>query len=202
MNTSAVKALIFTAGALVGSAVTYILCKKSEKDRVDQLIFDYENEIRQINEAISAKDIPEEAVEASEDPTKARVETLNTDYTAFYKTSLGPSIDNPAYEKMVEDQSYAGGEESGPQTITSFAYAQNEEEYEQIDLQYYIEDDYLCYADDVGEAIDNKDELVGDRNLAIFNITDADTIWVRNPRYRQMYEIEKLYGPCPINDDF
>lgn len=200
MTTSAMKAMIFAVGALVGSAVTYILCKKSEKDRVDQLIFDYENEIRQINEAVIADDIPEETVSAQEDPTKMKFEQ-KTDYTAFYKSSTGPSVYNPSYEKRVEDESYAGGEDSGPQTITSFAFSQNDDDFEQVDLQYYIEDDYLCYADDPGEAIDNKDELVGDQNLNMFNLTDADTIWVRNPKYRQSFEIERLYGPCPINDD-
>ena len=200
MNSNVIRVFIFATGAIIGSVVTYIFCKKAEKDKLDAIMESYEEEIREMLNSVTVDDIPTETVKAEEDPVKFKY-TEQNDYTKYYKHNSGPTLYNQEYEQLVEDESYSGGTENGPVVVGMNVYLQNEEGYTQQEMLYYIDDDYLCYSDNIGEAIDIKDHMVGDENLELFTLTDCDTIWVRNDYYKEYYEIEKLYGPCPINDD-
>lgn len=109
MNTTTMKALIFAAGALVGSAVTYILCSKAAKDRRDELVADYEAEIKELNESIYAKDIPQESQEAGSvtDPMKFKTNE-KTDYSGYFNPEAvdGPKMTASSYENIVRQSSF------------------------------------------------------------------------------------------------
>ena len=137
MNVNAVKTLIFFGGALVGSAVTYILCAKKEKDHVEAVIKDYEEEFRKMSESITADDIPDETVKADEDPMKFKYDK-KTDYTQFANNAeapVVPTISHPDYEAQIQSNSYAGDSRSSrPESITSNAFYENKWKYVQETL--------------------------------------------------------------------
>lgn len=218
MNINAVKTLIFFGGALVGSAVTYILCAKKEKDHVEAVIKDYEEEFRKMSESITADDIPDETVRADEDPMKFKYDK-KTDYTQFANNAeapVVPTVSHPDYEAQIQSNSYAGDSRSSrPESITSNAFYENKWHYVQETLLWYADDECLVYEDghsynDEGrgeegdyidyEPIDIKDQLVGDNNLDLFELCDCTTIFVVNHAEQRLYEIELVHGPCPIHD--
>lgn len=205
MNSTTVRGLIFAAGALIGSAVTYILCSKAEKDRRDELVASYEAEIKELHESIYAKDIPQETQEASADPMKFKMED-KTDYTAAFKpdAATGPSVNVQSYEEIVRAGSFPGSdEEMNPYLVTQEIFEHNPDGYTQFELQYYIDDDYLCDVDDIETPIMDVEKTVGYDNLEMFKTTDAEYIWVRNDRTKSIMEIEVYRnGPCPINTIF
>ena len=217
MNANVVKSLIFLGGALVGSAVTYVLCAKKEKDHVDQVIAEYEEEFRKMSESITADDIPDETVSADEDPMKFKYDK-KTDYTQFAvaEPPTAPSVSHPSYETQILSNSYTNGDHRGrPTTITETAFYGNVWGYVQETLLWYADDECLVYEDghsynDEGrgeegdyidyEPIDIKDKLVGDNNLDLFELCDCSTIYVVNHAEQRLYQIELAHGPCPIHD--
>lgn len=219
MKLGTLKALFFCGGALIGSAVTYIFCKKMEKDKIDKIVGEYEAEIKSMQTEIVADDIPDETVKApAEDPTKMKYDENKDDYSKYYtvKGYKYPLIKNEAYEASVaKDACPTDGKSSKPESITSYAYAENKWGYIQESLLYYVDDDVLVYEDghsydETGESEDgdfldyepiaNKDKLVGDTNLELFELCDTETIWVRNDQEQRLYEIELMHGNCPIHD--
>lgn len=206
MNTTTMKALIFAAGALVGSAVTYILCSKAAKDRRDELVADYEAEIKELNESIYAKDIPQEAQEAGSVTDPMKFETADkTDYSGYFnsETVHGPAtIANP-YENIVRQGSFPGSEDEGPVLVEQEVYENNPDGYTKFELRYYIDDDYLCDVDDIDTPIMDIEKYVGYDNLEVFKRTDAEYIWIINHKTCSIYEVEVYRNcPCPINDIF
>lgn len=206
MNTTTIKALIFAAGALVGSAVTYILCSKAAKDRRDELVADYEAEIKELGESIYAKDIPQESQEAgsSTDPMKFKTEE-RTDYSGYFNPESvnGPKMTANSYENIVRQSSFPGSEDEGPVLVEQEVYEKNPDGYTKFELRYYMDDDYLCDVQDIDTPIMDIEKYVGYDNLSVFRHTDAEYIWIVNHRTCSIYEVEVYRnGPCPINDIF
>ncbi len=204
MNSTTVKGLIFAAGALVGSAVTYILCSKAEKDRRDELVASYEAEIKELNESMYAKDIPQETQEATStvDPMKFKAEA-STDYTSKFNPSEVASPVSASYESFIKAQAHPEEEEVGLVLVTQEVYENNPMGYTKFELRYYMDDDYLCDVNDLETPIMDVQKYVGYENLEVFKNTDEEYIWIANHATKSIYEVEVYRnGPCPINDVF
>lgn len=80
-----------------------------------------------------------------------------------------------------------------PSIISIVEYANNDE-YEHTTLHYY-EDDVLT--DEDGAPIDNPEKFLGDEALISFGelSQDADTVYVRNRKFKAMYEVVRLNKP-------
>lgn len=206
MNTTTMKTLIFAAGALVGSAVTYILCSKAAKDRRDELIADYEAEIKELNESIYAKDIPQESQEAGSSTYPMKFNRgEKTDYSGYFNPEAvdGPKMTASSYENIVRQGSFPGSEDEGPVLVEQEVYENNPDGYTRLELRYYMDDDYLCDVQDIDTPIMDIEKYVGYDNLEVFRRTDAEYIWIVNRKTRCIYEVEVYRnGPCPINDIF
>lgn len=204
MNASTVKGVIFIAGALVGSAITYILCSKSAKDNRDELVASYEAEIKKLNEKIYSDDIPQETQEASktEDPMKFKSEE-KVDYTNFFKPENvnGPAVNLASYNDIVQSQACPSEDDNTPVLITQEVYETNPMGYTKFELQYYMDDDYLCDVEDMDTPIMDIEKFVGYDNLEVFKQTDEEYIWIINHNTKSLVEVEVYRnGPCPIND--
>ena len=209
MKSSIAKALIFTVGAAVGSAVTYILCRKAEMDHIQELTNSYEAEFRELSKNITP-DIPDETVKAEEtaaDPTRVKPDTNKTGYSGFFKPDNSTSIlGSSAMESLVREQSTPTEEPEGPVLIAQEAYEDNPWGYRQVRMLYYPQDDYICLEENEDQELAENSgyghhwKVVGKENLEIFDKTDCDTIWVKSDAYRQLFEIDRCMGPAPIDD--
>lgn len=208
MNSNIAKALIFTAGAAIGSIVTYILCRKSEMDHIQELTESYEAEFRELSKKITA-DIPDETVKAeetAEDPTRVKPDTNKTGYSNFFKPDGASILSSSSMESLVREQSAPVDEPEGPVLITQEAYEDNPWGYRQVRMCYWPEDDYICLEEHEDQALSDESgyghhwKVVGKENLEMFEKTDCENIWVKSDAYRQLFEIERFFGPAPIED--
>jgi hypothetical protein len=84
--------------------------------------------------------------------------------------------------------------EEAPYIISKDEYFQNEEEFQQSTLTYYVGDGILC--DERDDVINEVDETVGDDNLLRFGhrSDDDNVVYVRNHVLEIEYEICKSEG--------
>ena len=206
MTDKVLKGLIFAAGLVVGSAVSYILTSKKYVDERKELIESYEAEIKELNKSMYADDIPDESqpAESAVDPLRVKPEN-KTDYTSKFVPGnvKGPIIKPPEYNDIIQSSAYAGASDSEPYLVTQETFEHDPDGYTQFELRYYMDDDYLCDVQDLDTPIVDIDKAVGYQNLEVFRTTDAEYIWVRDDNARTVTEIEVYRnGPCPINDIF
>lgn len=208
MTDKAIKGLIFTAGALLGSAVSYIFLSKSYSDKINDLRKSYEEEFQNLSKKLYTNDIPNENVEAHSeddiDPMKFKRDgNQSTDYTKMFQPSSVPNpvIGTPDYNDIVQAASYAGADDTVPYLVSQDIYDSNPRGYTKFELRYYIDDDYLCDVNELMEAILDIDRFIGYDNLKIFKETDEEYIYVQNDNDRYIAAVEVYRGcPCPIND--
>ena len=162
------KVLLFAAGAIVGSVVTYKLTKaKYEQD-------EYE----------------EEEPDISESETKEVEQTL----TASVKDTV--KEDMVRYHKIVKRSGYAeesdvtekkeGKDVDRPYTITTDEFA--ELDGYRTETLYYYADGILADEDD--NIIEDIDDIVGEENLTTFEEDKRfDSIYIRNDTCKTDYEI-------------
>ena len=159
----------------------------------------------------AGNDIPDETVPAdSEDATKVKPE-MNTNYGGYFKPdSDGPLMNTvlAQYENYEEEgvkltnmaQAYVDGTMT-PVMVTQAEFESGERrDLERVSVLYYIDDDYICTADDETETRPDLFMAIGLENLEVFRLSDAEVIWVLNQKTGCIYEVEVFHGPCPIND--
>lgn len=176
MNNILSKIIIFSAGAAIGSVVTW----KILNNRYEQLI---EEEIESIKEAYakSYDDMVYSDIEESEEENKAVIEE--------YK-DIASEYDNG-------DESNYGEEEDSmdmPYLISPDEYA--ESEYEAASLWYFADG---VLTDEQYNVIEDIEETVGVESLEHFGdyLEDPDTVYVRNDYLEVDYEIcrdERMYS--------
>lgn len=167
--------VIFAAGALVGSAVTYIVTK----DKYEKIA---NAEIESVKEAFSTL---EEKPEEEEDSTYEVDEQELKEYSSLTK-NLYPtdtiSYNNEMVRQIVEEEAHPL-----PYVISKGDFCENME-YESETLVYYGDG---VLADDFFEIVKDIDELVGKANLAQLGEgdNDSDVIYIRNEKMEMDYEI-------------
>ena len=158
------ESLIFIAGAVIGSAITWKLAK-TKYERIAQEEIE---SVREMYSKYSSK--TEQSVE--------NVENCD-EYENIAKIYKG----DMSYSKEEEDT-----EMIKPYVIPPDEF--DEEGYETVTLYYYengILEDQLSK-----EIIDNVDELIGEDSLTHFGEYEDDSVFVRNDRLRIDYEILKV----------
>ena len=193
MKNSLINVAIFTAGAVIGSAVTWKLLKiKYEKIA--------QEEIDSVKETFFKKEIiKEETDDEEEEVVDKEEEPVETPATKYEKPNLFE------YASKLEENGYINYS-----TITK----KDEDEKEappveevDYDKPYIIEDDefgdyddyettYLTYfagdkilADNYGEIVDDIDDIIGYNVIEEFDKYNADVIYVRNDRLTSDYEV-------------
>lgn len=174
------KALIFTAGAAVGSVITWKYLERK------YMLYDYvtDDEYEEVEEEIYTDPLPE----GGEDiiVTSPQEKPSIREYAAMLQKEGYIDYANGA-EKAEEKPKFEEIEFEKPYLIDPDAYGEYED-YRTQELTYY-EDGTLADAED--NVIDDVDEMVGEANLHRFGEFDDDYVHVRDDKRCVDYEIYK-----------
>lgn len=164
MNERLTNLLIFAAGAVIGSAVTYSLLKtKFEQMAQDEIDEVRELYLKKTEELDSSKD---------EDSSESKV----SDYIEKLKDLEYESEEGGRKEPMKDENPYV---------ISPDQFGELDD-YETCSLTYYADN---VLTDDTNTIIDNVDEVVGTDSLTHFGEYEDDSVFVRNERHECDYEI-------------
>lgn len=170
MNKSTlINFLMFTAGAAIGSVVTWKLIDEKYK----KLAHD---EIEEVRKYYKSKETSEEEPETDD------------------STVISGQMDLVEYAKMLNEQGYTNYTETEIKEMSSVKkpYVIEPEQFGEIDYYdtetlYYYADGVL--ADDGGNPIEDVDGMIGADSLDHFGEYEDDSVHVRNDAKKTDYEI-------------
>ena len=176
MKTTLSNIIIFTAGAALGSVVTW----KMVKTKYEQIANEEIQEIRELY----ARKVDELTHAQYEEPTEA-VDEDKTTFSTPVKPELrefADKIKDLGYSDITEEEVNNMGK---PYVITPEEYGELDE-YETVSLVYYA-DGYLT--DEQNIVIEDVDNVVGIDSLTHFGEYEDDSVFVRNDSVETDYEI-------------
>lgn len=175
-----IKLFIFTAGAAIGSAVTW----NTLKTKYEQIA---NEEIESVKRHYKMKEAGEQAVKGFEDglkgvkeTTSATEEEIEVEYESYAKRYLSDQDEKPERKVKKEEEKV-----EKPYVISPDEFGEIDE-YEIISLTLYADN---VLADDQGNVIDDVEETVGKDSLNHFGEYEEDSVFVRNDERRCDYEI-------------
>lgn len=175
-----IKLFIFTAGAAIGSAVTW----NALKTKYEQIA---NEEIESVKRHYKMKEAGEQAVKGFEDglngvkeTTSAAEEETKDKYESYAKRYLSDQDEKPEQKVKKEEEKV-----EKPYVISPDEFGEIDE-YETISLTLYADN---VLADDQGNVIDDVEETVGEDSLNHFGEYEEDSVFVRNDERRCDYEI-------------
>lgn len=184
MNKSTLsKFLWFTAGASIGSAVTWKFLK-TKYERIAQEEID---SVKAVYSRLKSEDEPNEIDIPKEAPSiKADIVT-------------GGVSELKAYDGVLQKQNYVDysnnkkEEEGGPASVDvdkPYQISPDEfgefDDYESVYLNYFADG---VLADDDYDAVDDVGEIVGFDFFKYFGTYEDDCVWIRNDKLKCDYEI-------------
>lgn len=181
MRDNVIKIVIFTAGAAIGSAVTYKLIKTKYETIAN-------DEIEEIREYYKSKE-----EDTEEEPKQEPAIAENV------KVESKPNVVN--YAAMVNNMGYDTSDKTEDRPVVEEAdlpYEIAPDEYSEFeDYSYfsftYYDDGFV--ADDNDEIVEDVDDIIGNDLLERFKEDpDLDSIYVRNDALKSDYEILRDYG--------
>ena len=166
MNVTLNKVLWFTAGAIVGAAVTYNYFK-TKYERIAQ------EEIDSVKRAFSE---PTTAEEVTDEPAEGII------------AHAQDIIRQHGYASAEEPAEPIGEEVKGVHRpyVISPAEFDTIDDYEVFSLNYYADG---VLADDMGNVVENIDSMVGRDSLTHFGEYEDDSVHVRNDALKCDFEI-------------
>lgn len=171
------KVLVFAAGALVGSAVTYKIVK-TKYERIVQ------EEIDSVIESFTA-----DAQRTPDESEESKDEESIQEYEDIIKSNnyVSESNDDEIQNEGVKDM-------DRPYVISPEEFSENG--YETISLTYYANG---VLVDEFGGVIDKEDweEMIGEDFASHFGEYEEDSVFVRNDPFGIDYEILKDLGDYP-----
>lgn len=222
LNSKIINVLMFTAGAAIGSAVTWKVVK-TKYERIAQ------DEIDSVKEAFAEYFIDkdnETADEVAEDEDEERprgtARQINwEDYEDLDEEDIEEEDEYQANEadraEYARITSYYTNEEGGAEDMDKHIgrapYVIDPDEFASLDnwktvsLTYYADD---ILEDEKYRIINNRDELIGPKALTTFGEYEEDSVFVRNELLKTDYEILKDYrtydearsiGPNQVDDE-
>lgn len=184
MNCKFTNVLMFAAGAVVGSAVTW----KVLKTKYDQIVQDEIDSVKETFMSVfTAKDeVTEESEEEEEErPSQVNWEELEdldeeeTELEEYANLTNLYSSEKGGAEKVAKK----------PYVISPYDFGEIDE-YRKIDLTYYADG---VLEDEDGEIVTDVDELIGAGSLNTFGDYEDDAVFVRNERLMTDFEILRDY---------
>lgn len=183
MNNVVKNTFIFTAGAAIGSAVTFILlrskCEQIIQEEVEAMREFYSETI-----ASEAVEVEQEVVDKIKDEPKPVADTKKPDFTG-YATRLKEGGYTNYSDIFSKDKEGTQETMDRPYVIAPEEFG-DIDDYERISLTYYS-DKVLTDEDD--ELIEDVDDIVGLDSLNTFGQYEDDSVYVRNDRLKCDYEI-------------
>ena len=178
--------IIFSAGAAIGSIVTWKLIEAKYKQIADE-------EIASVKKVFTVRKKSNDDEEEDEDESEEDNATIAEEYHSEDKPDL------MEYSKIIDKEGYDSEAiesklENKPKPIdvdAPYVISPDEfgefDDYEQISLTYYEGDGFL--ADDMDELVDDIEDVVGFESLNHFGEYEEDAVHVRNDRLKADYEI-------------
>lgn len=193
MNSKFINALMFTAGAAIGSVVTW----KIVKTRYERIV---QEEIESVKEVFSnVANNPQEPTEGDdaddEDCPSDDIHQINWD--ELENLDDGDDEDDlNDYERVVKQYTTnvdkKGGADDmteGPYVISPYDFGELDD-YSQFELTYYADG---TLEDEDSNIITDIDELLGKGSLDTFGDYEEDAVFVRNDHLRADFQILKDY---------
>lgn len=180
------KILLFTTGAAVGSAVSWILVKT----KYEKTIEDKNEEIEFLRDRYSSKDITirDVAEAAAKEGFDVDISLDEPEEPTIHEISEKVRklrYNNESYNEEEDEDDMCGPEVIAPEESW-------EQDYPVISLTYYEEDGVLV--DEHNKIIGNAGELVGEDFADHFGEYEDDSVFIRNRKNKVYYEILKDYG--------
>ena len=170
MNNTLSNIVIFTAGAIIGSVVTW----KLVKTKYEQIA---QEEIDEVREYYAKKVDEFTHKEESEDTAEVKPKITKEEYTEYANV-----INDLGYANITEEEVNKMGK---PYVITPEEYG-DLDDYDLVSLTYYA-DGYLT--DEQDNLIEDVDNVVGVDSLTHFGEYEDDSVFVRNDSCTTDYEI-------------
>ena len=221
LNSKIINVLVFTAGAAIGSAVTWKVVKtkyeriaQEEIDSVKETFAEYfVNDDESVEES-SEDDAEERPSNSSRQINWEDYEDLDEDDAAEEDEYQADEADREEYARLT---SYYNNENGGPEDMNKpigrAPYVIDPDEFASLDnwktvsLTYYADD---ILEDEKYNIINDRDELIGRKALTTFGEYEEDSVFVRNERSKTDFEILKDYrtydearsiGPNQVDDE-
>lgn len=180
------KILLFTTGAAVGSAVSWMLVKT----KYEKTIEDKNEEIEFLRDRYSSKDITirDVAEAAAKEGFDVDISLDEPEEPTIHEISEKVRklrYNNESYNEEEDEDDMCGPEVIAPEESW-------EQDYPVISLTYYEEDGVLV--DEHNKIIGNAGELVGEDFADHFGEYEDDSVFIRNRKNKVYYEILKDYG--------
>lgn len=172
--------LMFTAGAVIGSVVTWKLVKTKYEQIANEEIESvkevlgrgHRTEIDPMDEIDDDEDEDDEEYAPSEEDIARLKETISTNGYRRYSTKKE--------EKEEEDV-------DKPYVISPEEFARiDEDDYETVSLVYYADG---VLTDEQDNIVEDVESMVGEDSLTHFGEFEDDSVFVRNDRLQTAYEI-------------
>ena len=184
VNNTLSKVIIFTAGATVGSAVTYLLvkkrCEQKAQEEIDKVVDEF------YNREITIEDVVTAAVE----------EGIDVNFRVEPKETEEPVDEKEEYEDIVKGEKYVSyaqeklgekeekNEMKRPYVIPPEEYG--ECDYATVSLWYWADG---VITNDRNKIIKNVEELIGEDVESHFGEYEDDSVFIRNDAQEIDYEI-------------
>lgn len=169
-----IKVFIFTAGAAIGSAVTWNVLKTKYEQIANE-------EIESVKQYYKTKEVGEQFAKGFEEGVKNVDDQIKDMYESYTKRYSSGQDEKPG--QKVEKKEEENVEK--PYVISPEEFGEIDE-YETISLTLY-EDGVLT--DDDDNIIDDVEGTVGEDSLNHFGEYEEDSVFVRNDERRCDYEI-------------
>lgn len=182
--------LAFGVGLAVGVGGTYFYLKQKYAEKLSEQI----QEVRKHYQEKQKRSKPKEEKDEKFTNRFEEAEERGKDRIAY--ESIAKRYQGSDEERPVDPAEQESPPEDEPEeeifTVTE-EEIENYDNFENIDLTYYAEDDILC--DDQEQVIEDPDAIVGDA-LTKFGVKSGypDTVYVINKRVRAIFEVLMVEG--------
>lgn len=221
MNSKFINVLMFTAGAAIGSLVTW----KFIKERYERIAQEEIDSVKQaFSELASIRPNQNDDIEVEPDVCRERsrqidwseLEDLDDDSedSEFYEEDAHDSAEADLREYgQIIDRYAKYDEKGGAETMTKEPYIiapydfGELDDYRKFELTYYADD---ILEDEDYNIINDRDELIGRDSLYTFGEYEDDAVFVRNEKLRADFQILKVHetyaesrsaGPNKVDDE-
>lgn len=185
MNNSVIAGLSFVAGLVVGGFATWRVLKT----KYEQII---KEEIDSVKEVFGRRKAEESETEEKEEKSEVNLR-CEDNHEREYLNILNKQ--NYAELEEAKRKLQEAREEMRPFTIGYDEFGDNEE-YEITTLYKYSDG---VIADELGNIIEDVDEVLGEKNVDTFGEYEEDTIYIQNDYQEVYFEILKVLTPYSEN---
>lgn len=187
MNYKFINTIMFAAGAVSGSAVTWFVLKSKYEQRIQEEIETVKEAFIGMNSAQrqtdeETEDEEEEASEGYHQVNWDELEDLDEDELEEYADLTNMYSNEKGRAEKVEVQN--------PYVIEPMEFGEADG-YKTVSLTYYADG---ILEDDKHKIVTDIEELIGKGSLDTFGDYEDDSVFVRNPRLRTDFEILKDYN--------